>query len=52
MKFTIYSNSQDSLPIPEWITTERYMYCENFVNDYTHTGHNGFLSFVKRLLHI
>lgn len=51
MGFTTYTNSSDILPVPEWITTERYMYCDNFVNDYVKYGHNGFLSFVKRLLH-
>lgn len=34
MRFTTYTNSMDTLSMPEWIRTERYMYCDNFVNDY------------------
>lgn len=52
MKFDIYTDAQDILPIPEWITTERYMYCDNFATDYDNYGHKGFLSFVRHLLHI
>ena len=51
MKFDIYTNTQDILPIPEWITTERYMYCDNFINDYMKSRHFGLLSLVRRLLH-
>ena len=36
---------------PEWIKTERYMYCDNFVNDYTKSNRFSLLSFVKRLFH-
>ena len=49
MKFDIYTDAQDILPIPEWITTERYMYCDNFVNDYMKSEHFGLLSLVKHL---
>ena len=34
MRFVTYTNSLDSLSLPEWMRTERYMYCDNFVNDY------------------
>ena len=47
MRFALYTNSLDTLP--EWITTERYMYCDNFINDYTKTRHFDLLAFVKRL---
>ena len=47
MGFTTYTNSPDTLP--EWITTERYMYCDNFVNDYMKSEHFGLLSLVKHL---
>lgn len=33
MRFVTYTNSLDSLSLPEWMRTERYMYCDNFVND-------------------
>ena len=63
MRFVTYTNSLDSLslpewmrtnpldtvPTPEWIKTERYMYCDNFVNDYMKSEHFGLLSFVKHL---
>ena len=39
MRFATYTNSPDTLP--EWITTERYMYCDNFINDYMHSEHLG-----------
>ena len=47
MRFATYTNSPDTLP--EWITTERYMYCDNFINDYTKSRHFDLLAFVKRL---
>ena len=49
MKFAVYTN--DALPLPEWIRTERYMYCDNFVNDYVKSDRFSLLSFVKRLFH-
>ena len=52
MKFAEYTSSLDALPVPEWIIAERYMYCDNFANDYDNYGHKGFLSFVRHLLHI
>ena len=48
MRFEVYTNSQDTI-LPEWIQTERYMYCDNFINDYTKTRHFDLLAFVKRL---
>ena len=51
MKFTEYTSSLDALPVPEWMKAERYMYCENFINDYTKAEHSGLLAFVKRLFH-
>ena len=33
MKFAEYTSSLDALPVPEWIIAERYMYCDNFVNE-------------------
>ena len=39
MKFAEYTSSLDALPVPEWIIAERYMYCDNFINDYTKTRH-------------
>ena len=51
MGFTNYTNSSDILPVPEWITTERYMYCDNFINDYMKSRRFGLLSLVRRLLH-
>ena len=50
MKFAEYTSSLDALPVPEWIIAERYMYCDNFINDYTKTRHFDLLAFVKRLL--
>ena len=49
MKFEEYTSSLDTLPVPEWIIAERYMYCDNFINDYTKTRHFDLLAFVKRL---
>ena len=49
MRFVTYTNSLDSLSLPEWMRTERYMYCDNFVNDYMKSEHFGLLSFVKHL---
>lgn len=49
MKFVTYTNSLDSLSLPEWMRTERYMYCDNFVNDYMKSEHFGLLSLVKHL---
>ena len=49
MRFALYTNSLNALPTPEWIRTERYMYCDNFINDYTKTRHFNLLAFVKRL---
>lgn len=49
MRFALYTNSLNALPTPEWIRTERYMYCDNFINDYTKTRHFDLLAFVKRL---
>ena len=46
MKFAEYTSS---LPVPEWIISERYMYCDNFINDYTKSRHFDLLAFVKRL---
>ena len=34
MRFALYTNSLDTVPTPEWIKTERYMYCDNFIYDY------------------
>ena len=48
MRFAVYTNFQDTI-LPEWIQTERYMYCDNFINDYTKTRHFNLLAFVKRL---
>ena len=49
MKFAEYTSSLDTLPVPEWIIAERYMYCDNFITDYTKTRHFDLLTFVKRL---
>ena len=49
MRFVTYTNSLDSLSLPEWMRTERYMYCDNFVNDYMKSEHLGLLSLVKHL---
>ena len=51
MKFAEYTSSLDALPVPEWIIAERYMYCDNFVNDYVKSDRFSLLSFVKRLFH-
>ena len=51
MRFALYTNSLNALPTPEWIRTERYMYCDNFINDYMKSRLIGLLSFVRRLLH-
>ena len=51
MRFALYTNSPDALPAPEWIRTERYMYCDNFINDYMKSRRFGLLSLVRRLLH-
>ena len=44
MRFEVYTNSQDTI-LPEWIQTERYMYCDNFVNDYMKSNRFSLLSF-------
>ena len=51
MRFALYTNSLNALPTPEWIRTERYMYCDNFITDYTKSEHLGLLAFVRRLFH-
>ena len=51
MKFAEYTSSLDALPGPEWIIAERYMYCDNFINDYMKSRRFGLLSLVRRLLH-
>ena len=51
MRFATYTNSPDTLPIPELITTERYMYCDNFINDYMHSEHFSLLAFIRHLFH-
>ena len=51
MRFALYTNSLNALPTPEWIRTERYMYCDNFINDYMKSRRFGLLSSVRRLLH-
>ena len=51
MRFVTYTNSLDSLSLPEWMRTERYMYCDNFINDYMKSRRFGLLSLVRRLLH-
>lgn len=51
MRFTTYTNSMDTLSMPEWIRTERYMYCDNFVNDYMNSDRFSLLSFIKHLFH-
>jgi len=50
MRFEVYTNSQDTI-LPEWIQTERYMYCDNFVNDYMKSNRFSLLSFVRHLFH-
>ena len=50
MRFAVYTNFQDTI-LPEWIQTERYMYCDNFVNDYMKSNHFSLLSFVRHLFH-
>ena len=51
MKFAEYTSSLDALPVPEWIIAERYMYCDNFVNDYMKSNRFSLLSFVRHLFH-
>lgn len=46
MRFEVYTNSQDTI-LPEWIQTERYMYCDNFVNDYMKSNRFSLLSFCQ-----
>ena len=48
MRFATYTNSPDTLP--EWITTERYMYCDNFIYDYMKSKRLDLLSYIRRLL--
>ena len=43
MRFALYTNSPDALPAPEWIRTERYMYCDNFINDYMKSFWSSFI---------
>ena len=50
MRFITYTNSMDTLSVPEWIKTERYMYCDNFGNDYMKSDRFILLSFGKNLL--
>ena len=49
MKFAEYTSSLDALPVPEWIIAERYMYCDNFVNDYMKSDRFSLLSFIRNL---
>ena len=49
MRFITYTNSMDTLSVPEWIKTERYMYCDNFVNDYMKSDRFSLLSFIRNL---
>lgn len=49
MRFTTYTNSMNTLSMPEWIRTERYMYCDNFVNDYMKSDRFSLLSFIRNL---
>ena len=51
MKFAEYTSSLDALPVPEWIRAERYMYCDNFISDYTKSEHFDHFAFVRRLFH-
>ena len=50
MRFALYTNSPDALPTPEWIRTERYMYCDNFIYDYMKSKRLQLLSYIRRLL--
>ena len=47
MRFVTYTNSLDSLSLPEWMRKQRHMYCDNFVNDYMKPEHLGLISLVK-----
>ena len=50
MRFVTYTNSLDSLSLPEWMRTERYMYCDNFIYDYMKSKRLDLLSYIRRLL--
>ena len=50
MKFAEYTSSLDTLPVPEWIIAERYMYCDNFIYDYMKSKRLDLLSYIRRLL--
>ena len=50
MRFALYTNSPEALPTPEWIRTERYMYCDNFIYDYMKSKRLDLLSYIRRLL--
>ena len=49
MRLITYTNSMDTLSVSEWIKTERYMYCDNFVNDYMKSDRFSLLSFIRNL---
>lgn len=49
MRFITYTNSTDFFSIPEWIKTERYMYCDNFIIDYIKSDQFSLLSFLRNL---
>lgn len=50
MRFALYTNPLDTVPTPEWIKTERYMYCDNFIYDYMKSKRLHLLSYIRRLL--
>ena len=50
MRFALYTNSLDTVPTPEWIKTERYMYCDNCIYDYMKSKRLDLLSYIRRLL--
>ena len=50
MRFALYTNSLDTVPTPEWIKTERYMYCDNVIYDSLKSKRLDLLSYIRRLL--
>lgn len=36
---------------PLWIKSERYLYCDNFAQDFAGNRHASFLAYIRKLFH-
>lgn len=46
-----FANNCSDTYTPSWITSERYLYCDNFARDLVENTHASFLAFIGKLLH-